>query len=338
MRRIKTGVVGFGRLGTIHAEDIAFSIPNSELYAICRKDPDKKTDHIFDGVKIYTDYDEFLNDPEMEAVCIVSSSDMHCEQAVKALEHGKHVFVEKPLGITIEECSRVKTTLSRCRNLIFMVGFQRRFDPSYLDAKEKIKEGIIGRPYLMKCSSCDKEEFAGSWLRYSPTSGGPYFDCCVHDIDLARWIFGCGLESVYAVGDCYLYPEAKQYHDADSAYALMKFKNGETCYLHTGRITPHGYHTETEIWGTKGILRIANIPRANRVELLEGRGCLVECEPTFVERFREAFLLEKKVFFDCIEQKRMPELTIDDAIEATKIALLATRSFLSGQVVKAENK
>ncbi len=330
MKKIKTGVVGIGRLGSIHAEDIAFSIPNAQLYSICRRS--SKEEQRFSQAKVYTDYDAFLNDSQLEAVCIVSSSDMHCEQAVKALEHGKHVFVEKPLGMTVAECERVKEALGRHKELVFMVGFQRRFDPSYADAKKKIEEGVIGRPYLIKCASCDKKEFAQNWLKYSATSGGPYFDCCVHDIDLARWIFGCEMESVYAVGDCYLYPEAKEHNDADSAYALMKFQNGETCYLHTGRITPHGYHTETEIWGTKGILRVSNIPCSNRVEQFEQSGYRIACEPTFVERFREAFLLEKKCFFEYIEQKRQPDLTIDDAIEATNAAFLATQSFLSGQV------
>lgn len=334
MRRIKTGVVGFGRLGAIHAEDIAFSIPNSELYAVCRRDSNKELGDMFGQVKVYADYDAFINDPEIEAVCIVSSSNVHCEQAIKALEHGKHVFIEKPLGVTIEECERVKETLERHKDLIFMVGFQRRFDPSYADAKKKIEDGVIGRPYLIKCASCDKEEFAGNWLKYSPTSGGPFFDCCVHDIDLARWIFGSEMESVYAIGDCYLYPEAKQYDDADSAYALMKFENGETCYMHTGRITPHGYHTETEIWGTKGSLRIANVPRINRLEMFGVSGYAVECEPTFVERFREAFLLEKKEFFLCIEENRQPEISINDAIEATKAAFCSTQSFLNNQVIE----
>ena len=335
MRKIKVGIAGIGRLGKTHAHNLAYRIPNAELAAACSI-VESELDYARAELNIkqcYGDFNAMVKEADIEAVAIVSSSGEHCWQIEAALAAGLHVYTEKPLGITIEQCLNAKSVVDAHPDKIFMIGFQRRYDPSYAYAKQKIDEGLIGKPYYVRATSIDPEKSIEVAIKYGATGGGIFLDMAIHDIDLARWYLGSEPEEIHAIGGCFLHEEFAQYRDADNACTLIKFKNGAMATLYSGRDGMHGYHVEMEIAGTKGTLRIGAVPQKNLVMAFNEHGAVTECVPYFPERFAEAYLLEMQAFIDCIEQDRKPGVTVDDGLKNTQIAAAATQSFRTGQVV-----
>jgi len=339
MKKVKFGIVGLGRLGIKHAENIAFSVPEAELVAVCGLD-----DIVLEKVKkewgvkyTYKNYDEMISNDELDAIFVSSPSGLHCEQIEKALKAGKHVFSEKPLGTTVEECKVAEKAVEKYgKDLIFMLGFMRRFDPSYKYAKEMVKAGKIGKPFMFRSYSQDPESCIEGAIAYAGHSGGEFLDMSVHDIDLARWFMEDEPMQVWAIGGCYKHQEFGQYNDGDNVSALMKFKNGGMGFLFAGRTAPHGYNVESEIIGTEGILRIGSVPQKNLVEILDNSGVRKECSQDFLERFKESYVNELKEFVDCVINNRKPEVTVYDGTNCTKIAYACKESFETGKLIDIE--
>lgn len=335
MKKIRIGSIGLGRLGLEHAQNIATKIPGAELTALC--DIDSKKLHSVGerlGVKhLCASFEEMLALDELDAVSIVSPSALHCTQIEQALEHGKHVFCEKPLGISLEECRRAEKAVEAHPHTVFMLGFMRRFDESYRYAKEKIDAGEIGCPILFRSYSQDPISCIDGALAFAPHSGGQFFDMSSHDIDLARWMLASEPVSVYAIGSCYAYPDFARYGDGDNVSCLMKFKNDAMAFLFAGRTAPHGYNVETEIIGTRATLRIASVPQKNLVEILDHYGVRKECSENFQERFYHAYLHEMEAFVDCIRSRSASPISVYDGTAVSIIAGKCTESFHSGELV-----
>ena len=326
MRKIKIGAVGLGRLGYQHAKNIAFRIPNAELVAICDMNQEL-LNKVCDEWSVpfrYTDYNEMIQNKEIDAVVLTSPSHLHTAQIAAALEAGLHVFSEKPLGTNMEECLVAEKAVEAHPELVFMLGFMRRYDPSYMYAKEKIDAGEIGRPILFRGYSQDPESAIEGAIRFAGHSGGQFIDMAVHDIDLARWFLKSEPKTIHAIGGCYAHDE---FEDGDNVAALMQFENEAMAFLLAGRTAPHGYNVETEIMGTKGTLRIANIPSKNMVEIIDNYGVRKECSQDFLERFDQAYLNEVNEFIDCILQGKKPEVTVYDGTKTTEIAYKCKEAF-----------
>ena len=336
MKAVNIGVVGLGRLGIKHAENLAFKIPKANLIAVCAMEEERLEEVKREwGIPYtYKSFDEMIKNEELDAVLIASPSGLHTGQISKALEAGLHVFSEKPLGTSVEECKIAEKAVEKYKDKVFMLGFMRRYDESYLFAKEKIKSGEIGKPILFRGYSQDPEKFIEGAIAYAGHSGGEFLDMSVHDIDLARWYLDSEPEEVYAIGGCYAHPEFAEHKDGDNVSALMKFQNGAMAFLFAGRTAPHGYNVETEIIGTKGILRIGSVPQKNLVEILDNNGVRKECSQDFLERFEESYLNEVNEFINCIIENRRPEVTVYDGTKTTKIAYKCKEAFETGVLVK----
>ncbi|MDR0527837.1 MAG: inositol 2-dehydrogenase [Spirochaetaceae bacterium] len=336
MNKVRIGSVGLGRLGLRHAENIANKIQNAELAALCDiNEAALREQSARLGVKnYYTDFNAMIANKDIDAVFIVSPSALHTGQIAAALDAGKHVFSEKPLGTTIEECKNAEKAVMAHKDKVFMLGFMRRFDESYRYAYKKVMAGEIGKPVLFRAYSQDPEKFIEGAIAFAPHSGGEFIDMCVHDIDLARWFTGSEPQSVYAIGGCYAHPEFGKYADGDNVCALMKFKNNCMVFLFAGRTAPHGYNVETEIIGTKGILRIASVPQKNLVEVLDSGGVRRECHENFLERFENAYVLEAQQFVDCIREGRKSEVTVQDGVRVLEIAGKCKQAFETGELLK----
>ncbi len=337
-KKIKVGHIGLGRLGKEHARNLANKIALADLVALCDIDEENlKSTSLELGVKkTYNDFDAMLEDEVIEAVSIASPSGLHCEQIEKALKKGKHVFCEKPLGVTVEESVHLIDLEKQYPNLIIMPAFMRRYDPSYLEAKERIDRGEIGKPIMVRSYSQDAIRFIEGALAYAGHSGGQFLDMCVHDIDLCRWYLGSEPIEVYAIGGCYEFKEFAKYNDGDNVSCLMKFENDAMAFLFAGRTAPHGYNVETEIIGTRGTLRIANIPQKNLLEILDNTGVRKECSQDFLERFELAYLREMEEFFACILENRKPKISVYDAARVSKIAYSCKKAFEEKKLVKIE--
>jgi len=336
MDRVRIGIVGLGRLGMRHAENIAVRTAGAELAAVCALEPDRvrQAQEQWGVTNGYGKFQDMLSDASLDAVFIASSSGEHCHQIKEALEAGFHVFSEKPLGVSLEECLEAEAAVTGHPGKVFMLGFMRRYDASYARARALIQDGYIGRPILYRGYSVDPESAIEGAIRFAPTSGGQFIDMAVHDIDLARWMLGGEATTVFAAGGCYAHPEFGKYGDGDNLAALLKFDNDAMAFLLAGRTAPHGYAVETEIIGTRASLRIASVPQKDMVELLDDRGAVRECSQNFLERFGAAYLAETQEFVDCIREGRMPTVTVHDGVMATKVAFAATQSFRRDELVR----
>jgi myo-inositol 2-dehydrogenase/D-chiro-inositol 1-dehydrogenase len=336
MDKVRIGSVGLGRLGLQHAVNIAGRIRHAELTALCDVDAVKLKDAA-DRLGVphrFTAFEELIACKDIDAVVLVSPSALHTGQISAAMAAGKHVFSEKPLGVTVAECREAEKAVEARPELVFMLGFMRRFDESYKYAHEKTVAGEIGKPVLFRSYSQDPEKFIAGAIAFAPHSGGQFLDMAVHDIDLARWFTGSEPETVYATGGCYAHPEFAASKDGDNVSCLMKFKNDCMVFLFAGRTAPHGYNVETEIIGTKGILRIASVPQKNLVEVLDNYGVRRECSGNFLERFDTAYVNEVQEFVDCIIQGKKPAVTIYDGTRVSEIAYTCKAAFESGELMK----
>lgn len=335
MTKVNAGIVGLGRLGKEYARNLNFKIRSANLVAACSIVPEE-----LDFAKkelgltnLYSDYDEMLKQKDLDVVFIISSTNKHAEQMIKGLKAGLHVFSEKPLAITYEECTQVEAVAARFPKKLAVVGFVRRFDPSYRYAKEKIDAGAIGKPYLVRSQTVDKDTIAEWQIQYVKNSGGIFHDFNVHDIDLARWFLGAEIQTVWSIGGAYKYPAFAKAGDADSVISTCSFEDGTMAVINACRTAMVGHDTYTEIVGTLGTLRIGRPAHLNRVEIYDQYGARQECLETFWDRFKEAFLLMATDFIQCIVEERQPEITLTDARRATEVAIAFTTSFEEKRLV-----
>jgi myo-inositol 2-dehydrogenase / D-chiro-inositol 1-dehydrogenase len=227
--RLRIGIAGLGRLGRRHADNLARRVPRAELFAACSPVQDELAWARDDlGVaNLYGDYRELLADSRVDAVFLVTPTSLHAEQIVLALQAGKHVFCEKPLSLDLADCRRVEELAAKHPRLKVMIGYGRRFDPSYRDAYDKVRAGMIGRPFLVRSQNLDMNDPSGFFVRFAPTSGGIFLDCTVHDIDLARWLLGNPKPiRVFATGVVALHEGLREFGDVDNGVATCEFADG----------------------------------------------------------------------------------------------------------------
>ncbi|MGB6607595.1 MAG: Gfo/Idh/MocA family oxidoreductase [Atribacterota bacterium] len=335
MKKIKLGIVGLGRLGKQHAENIAFRIPNAELTCVCSIIKEELDDVKRNwGLKYtYGSFEDMLNHDDLDGIVIASSSTEHCKHIKSALEKGFNVFSEKPLGVNIDEVHETERIVASHGGKIFQVGFMRRYDSSYIYAKKKIEAGYIGKPFLIRCYGLDPVKAIKGAVAFSEKSGGIFFDMAIHDFDLSRWYLEAEAISVYAVGGCFAFNVFKKYNDVDNGAALIQFRNNSMAMFYVSRTCHHGYHIETEIIGTEGSLRIGTTPVKNLVTVFNDSGSINECVSGFLERFEQAYLSELQEFVNCIIENRKPVVTVYDGVKSTEIAYAATKSYRNNELV-----
>ncbi len=336
MKEVKIGIVGLGRLGKRHAANLRYRVPGAVLTAACSVIPDE-LDWVRKELGVettYATYEEMVEKGDVDAVFLVSTSKFHAEQIRIGLAAGKHVFSEKPMGVTIEECRTVEAAVAAHPDRHFQLGFVRRFDPSYAYAKQKIEEGAIGEPFLVRAQTVDLDEYAEFQIAFVPNSGGIFMDMNSHDIDLARWFLGSEVKSVYAIGGSYAHQGFAEVNDADNTVALCRFEDGKMAVISASRTAFHGHDTHTEITGTKGILKIGMTPSKNRVEIFDAQGARQDCVQDFYERFEEGFLREAQSFVAGILSGTKPTVYAVDGTRATEVGFALSTSFREGQVVE----
>ncbi|MEA3126762.1 MAG: myo-inositol 2-dehydrogenase / D-chiro-inositol 1-dehydrogenase [Caballeronia sp.] len=333
---VRIGIVGLGRLGQRHARNLAWHVPGATLAAACSPVASERewAGANLPELALYDDYGAMLKDASIDAVWLVTPTSLHADQIIAALRAGKHVFCEKPLSLDLEQCDRVIEESARFPHLQVMIGFVRRFDASYRDAFNKINQGAIGRPFMVRSQTVDKNDPDGFFVRFAPTSGGLFLDCSVHDIDLARWMLGNPrVTRVFASGTIAIHEGLAECGDIDNGVAICEFEGGRMAVFQASRTSAHGHDTQTEVVGTGGALSVGHNPRANRVEIYDAGGIRNECTPTFFERFEQAFLHEAEVFVASLSGGPATGLTLDDAREATRIGIAMRESLAKGQAV-----
>ncbi len=328
---VNIAIVGLGRLGKHHAENLAFRVRGVRLVAACSIVAEEleyaKT--VLGVERTYGQYEELLaQEKALDGVFLATASAGHPEQIIAALENGYHVFCEKPLALTVKDGLRVHAVHAQHAQQIVALGFMRRYDPSHVYVRELIDRGELGRPFLVRSQTVDKYTMAPFQLEFiRKGSGSIFMDYNVHDIDIARWFCGGNVTEVYALGGAYGIKEFAELGDADNTTALLKFDNEAMANVSAFRIAPHGAAMFTEVLGTKKWLAISFIPARNRVQVADEHGVRFECVENFYEHFEKAFLAEAQDYVDCIRTGKQPRASISDGIYATQCAVALSDSF-----------
>ncbi len=336
MNTIQIGLVGLGRLGYEHAVNLATQVGGCTLSAICDLDA-ARVNEVAKTLQVphaYTDFTQMCQNEALDAIVIVSPSFLHTQQIEIAMQHGKHVFCEKPLGTDVPQCQAAERVVEAYPDLIFQLGFMRRFDKSYAEAKRKIDNGDIGKIVLVRSYTQDPRATIASTLQFAPHSGGQFLDMCVHDIDLIRWFTGSNVKNVWAIGDVFEFDLYRDLNDADNAAATIQMENGSMGFMFTNRTHAAGSNVETEIIGTHGTLRIANVGAKNLLNIVDAHGSREEYYPDFMSRWHDAFVAEMQAFAGHIRAGTKPtDLTVYDGTAVSEAAYCCKKSFECGQML-----
>jgi scyllo-inositol 2-dehydrogenase (NAD+) len=331
---IRCAVLGLGRLGYHHAKNIAtHQVGGARLVSVA--DPmEGRAEQVARefGLETWTtNPDDVFEDPEIDAVIIVTPTSTHADMIKKAAKHGKPMFVEKPLTQHIEEADEIIQTIKDSR-VICQVGFMRRFDPAYAEAKRRIDAGDIGKPIYFKGITRDAGSPPAEFIKHS---GRMFLDVSIHDYDIARYLMGAEISAVSAHGRVLLHPFMEEFKDVDQAITYVEFDSGAAGDIEASRNSPYGHDIRTEIIGTEGALFIGTLRNQN-VTYLNHKGSHYEIIPDFQTRFHDAYRLELVHFIQCVQNKQTPRVTEADGKRNLQIAIAATDSFDSGKRVKVE--
>lgn len=333
---LNVGIAGLGRLGKRHAQQLARNTPGARLVAACSPvaaelDWARQTLGV---TRCHESLDAMLADADIDAIVLVTPTTLHADQTCACLRAGKHVFVEKPLSLDVATCEAVEAVARQHPGQVAMVGFVRRFDPSYANAKASIDAGTLGKPFLVRSQTCDQNDPNGFFVKFAPSSGGIFMDCSVHDIDLARWMLGNPRATrAFASGSIALHPGLAECGDVDNGLGLVEFEGGARAVFYASRTLPHGHETTTEVIGTHGTVQVGYGAHADRTQFRTTAGVFYNAMPDFFARFSDAFRLEMEAFVAACRGDIAPPLTLSDATEATRIAQALTESLRTGMPV-----
>ncbi|MHC1480037.1 Gfo/Idh/MocA family oxidoreductase [Frateuria aurantia] len=334
---LNIGLAGLGRLGRHYARYLARTVNRAHLHAVCSpvEDDLQWASDTLAVPKTYHDFSEMLADPAIDAVFLVTPTSLHPAQIREALAAGKHVFCEKPLSLEVEACQATVDYARALQGPRAMVGFVRHFDASYQDAMARIRDGVIGHPFIVYSQTADLTDPTGAFVKFAPRSGGLFLDCSVHDIDLARWLLGRPkARRVYATGTIARFQELAAIGDIDNGMAICEFEGGQMAMFYASRTQSHGHDTHTDVIGTQGKLSIGRNPRQDRLEIADVHGVRALSTQDFFARFGDAFRVQSQHFVDAILDGTPFDLELEDAAEATRIAVALRQSQQTGQAVE----
>ncbi|MEF2072196.1 Gfo/Idh/MocA family oxidoreductase [Consotaella aegiceratis] len=319
---LQVGIVGLGRLGKRHARNLALNVPGAALVAAASPIAEERdwAAGALPGVRTYDGLGPLLDHQRLDAVWLVTPTSLHADQTIDVLKAGKHVFCEKPLALTVEDCDRVIAVAKACPQQLAMVGFMRRFDPAYAEAKRQLADGRLGTLFHIGCVSQDPVDPDGFFVKFAPTSGGIFLDCCIHDIDLVRWMLD-GTEAVdlTATGSHIMYPALAECDDVDNGFATVTFAGGIVATFHVSRTSHHGYEATMNLVGTRASLLVgAGQTRRSLIARQDGRTA-IDGQADFFARFNDAFLLEAHAFVEAVRSGGPSPLGLEDAREATRL-------------------
>ena len=340
--RVNVAILGAGRIAHSMARTLVAMAADPRYaglvapYAVAARDGGRAAAFAAEyGFPVsYGSYDELLADPDVDLVYIATPWLKHVPMAVYAMEHGKHVFCEKPLGTNVAQCKEAEKVVEAHPELVFQLGFMRRFDPSYAEAKRRVDAGEIGKVVLVRSCTQDPRSTIESTLKFLPHSGGQFLDMCVHDLDLIRWFTGSNIRNVWAIGGVFEFDLCRELHDTDNAAAMVQCENGAMGFLFANRTHAAGCNVETEIVGTHGTLRIAPVGARNLLQVVDEHGARQEYYPDFMSRWHTAFLAEMQAFTDHIRTGTHPaDLTVYDGTAVSEAAYRCKESFETGKML-----
>ncbi|EBG3520028.1 inositol 2-dehydrogenase [Salmonella enterica subsp. enterica serovar Brancaster] len=333
MKKLRCGVIGLGRVGKMHVENM-YLLPQLDI--ICAADYfiEEMSDWLY-SVNItsgYKNYQELLQRNDIEAVFIFTSTDMHEEIVTAAAQAGKHIFCEKPLSMNEDEqASMAVLRKVKEKGVTLQVAFNRRFDPQFHEVFELVRSGKIGRPQMIKITSRDPDLLPHDLIK---RIGGLIFDFTMHDFDMARFMMQDEVSEVYVKGNTLIDPSLKNIDDVDTLAVMLTFRNGGYALIDNSRRAVYGYDQRVEVFGSEGMAYADNVSEST-VKVFNSQHCIMKNPlPDFTVRYREAYRTEILHFIDSVLHHTPVVCTGEDALLAQRIAIAAQQSLKSGLPVK----
>lgn len=330
---LKIGIIGAGRIGKVHGESITKYVSGAKIQAVADvylNDSIRKWAANMGIPCVYDDYHKILEDKEIDAVVICSSTNTHAQISIEAIRAGKHVFCEKPID---HDLGRIQDVISELKksNVKYQVGFNRRFDHNFRAVHDAIAAGKIGEPHILKITSRDPNPPTADYIK---VSGGIFLDMTIHDFDMTRYLLGSEVTEVYAAGSVLVDKAIGEAGDIDTAIITMKMENGALAVIDNSRKAVYGYDQRAEVFGSKGQVSIANDTSSSAV-LSNENGVSAE-KPLyfFLERYMQAYAEEMNQFVKAITEDTPVPANADDGLKAVLIGLAARKSYEEKRQVK----
>jgi len=324
-------VFGAGRIGRIHASNLA-ALPGVQLQAICDPSAEAASDLAQSlGAKVST-MEAVLADKQIDAIAICSPTTTHSDLITRAAAAGKHIFCEKPVDLSVPRAQACADAV-KAAGVACMIGFQRRFDPTFNEASRRLAAGDIGNAEMLIITSRDPGAPPADYIK---ESGGIFRDMLIHDLDVFRWILCAdGDEAAWlsATGSVLTDPAIAALGDYDSTAVTIRTRKGRLCQINTSRRAAYGYDQRFEVLGSKGLLQCGNQMPTGVVQSDASGVHSDKPEAFFLQRYAAAYRLEIEHFFETLQSGGVFRTTVADGVAAQKLADAATQSCQSGQPV-----
>lgn len=327
---INMAVIGAGRIGQIHASNAARN-PGVRLAGIADAIPEAAQKLAGELGAPVVQVDDIFSNPAIDAVLIGSSTDTHADLIQRSAKAGKHIFCEKPVDLDLQRARDCEEVV-KASGKICLIGFQRRFDPTFSALKARIEAGEIGTLEALSVISRDP---GAPPVAYLQRSGGIFKDMLIHDFDIFRWILGEEAETVYATASALTDPTiASEANDADTTAVTLRTVTGKLAQIHTSRRAAYGYDQRFEVLGSKGMLQAGN-HRPTEV-VASGPDVVSTDKPEhfFLQRYEKAYRRELDHFVAVLAGQETLRVSIEDGVKALELADAATTSWRESRIVR----
>lgn len=310
-------------MGKIHLRHLLYSVPGVSVKAVSDAFyPEKNFRNEFGDFLFSTNPLKVITHPEIDAVVICTPTSSHAALVEKAIEAGKHIFCEKPLDLSLAITKELLRKSGEA-NIKLMLGFNRRFDPDFLQAKQATTSGRIGNLQIVKITNRDP---AIPPVEFIKTSGGMFMDFTIHDIDMARYIMNKKVVEVFAKGLVFIDKAVGEAGDIDTALVTLTFEDGTYAVIDNSRKAVYGYDQRLEVFGDGGMIQVEN-NLYNRNTIFDADG-IHQSLPlnSFSERYARSYLREMELFVESVKNNTDLPVSNEDIIMATTIAYAAQQS------------
>ncbi|MGP4039680.1 inositol 2-dehydrogenase [Gracilibacillus sp. D59] len=324
MADMTIGIIGAGRIGQLHAEHI-ISTPSIELKGICDINIGHlKGTFIEKNVPIITtDPSSLIEDEEIDAIFICSSTDTHCYYIEKCARARKHIFCEKPISFSLEETKAALQIVEEA-GVKLQIGFNRRFDTHFRKIYQTVQEGKIGKPHIIKITSRDPKPPNETYIK---SSGGMFFDMTIHDFDMIRYLSSSEVKLVSVATANLVDPCFEKYDDVDTAIVTLIFEDGTLATIDNSRQAVYGYDQRIEVFGEKGMV-MADNERTSNVQIATKESVTLDHPKYFfLDRYKDAFYKEIQEFAKAIINHEPLTCTGEDGLQAQKLAIATKKAW-----------
>jgi myo-inositol 2-dehydrogenase/D-chiro-inositol 1-dehydrogenase len=330
--KLNVGIIGAGRIGRLHAEHLAYRIPQADVVAVADiilEAAQKCAATLYIPTAVQ-DYRVILENPEIEAVIICSSTDTHAQMMEEAAAAGKQIFCEKPIALDLTRIDRALEAVEKA-GVKLQVGFNRRFDANFRRVRQAVVQGEIGKPHLLHIVSRDP---APPPIEYIQVSGGIFLDMTIHDFDMARFLIGSEVEEIYATGGVMVDPAIGKAGDIDTTVITLRFENGIVGTIDNSRQAVYGYDQRVEVFGSRGSISVGN--NYPNTATIRGAQSIHRDLPFnfFMDRYVDAYIAEMQAFIACIQQDTEPPVTGQDARIPVVMGYAARKSYEENRPVR----